>query len=568
MIPKIIHFVWIGNRLLPDWAERNIAEFSLLNPGFDIMVHGPEVLFDEFKKHFNNALTICQKADLLRLCALKRFGGFYFDVDFFPFRSLDDLINAYDLDGVRMFVSKMQGNHNPMNTHGNAPLACRADCEALDWLLDEVRAVPKPATPLDWGPRIIIKGCNLQAQNFIQAEPQWFFPLNPNEAGPELDRLLNGNYNESILSMCPGTTGQKPFALHLWAGGKTEICPGKSYAALSFGHSDNKLVGIAAHPLQMLSIQKQQAKPISAVCDGLINAGYRVEVVPLDRWPAFSAKPKAMFIWNGMAEHYKHITAKAVGDGIPVFRIEHGFYDRMVYSQIDSQGILHWSSWAKDTASPCPAWGAERFRQVHRDPIKQITPRNSGYVLALGQCVNDTQLIDSEIKSGLKLEKIVWGGLHGSGVKAMFRPHPLDHTEGKHAGRLPRCPANTLEEAIAGARFVVTVNSNAAVQALAMGCPVMCFGPSIGIAAKAVYPTTMQTIVAGFKTLCDGWVPEQDAVENYLYWLACRQWSFGEISEGTILKNLIERSGEIFSSSEAVAGGPVCSGAIPAALLA
>ena len=41
MIPKVIHFIWIGGEM-PEWAEFNVAEFRRLNPAHEIKIHGHE----------------------------------------------------------------------------------------------------------------------------------------------------------------------------------------------------------------------------------------------------------------------------------------------------------------------------------------------------------------------------------------------------------------------------------------------------------------------------------------------------------------------------------------------
>lgn len=95
-IPQILHFVWIGCEL-PAWAKANIAEWRRLNPEFEIKMHGEEVLDPRFKDHYarinhpQHALAI--RSDLLRLSALLRHGGWYWDTDFWPLVSCREMVN-------------------------------------------------------------------------------------------------------------------------------------------------------------------------------------------------------------------------------------------------------------------------------------------------------------------------------------------------------------------------------------------------------------------------------------------------------------------------------------------
>ena len=98
-IPQIIHFVWVGPDM-PDYARRNIARFRRLNPDWRVMVHGEEVLLPVFRAGYD-AITgehqWARKSDLLRVSALRKFGGWYFDCDFLPLRPLADVVADTDL---------------------------------------------------------------------------------------------------------------------------------------------------------------------------------------------------------------------------------------------------------------------------------------------------------------------------------------------------------------------------------------------------------------------------------------------------------------------------------------
>ena len=96
-ITKILHFVWIGPEM-PDWIKANIAEFERLNPEYQTMVHGEESLDKQFKVLYDRitdpAYGLSMKSDLIRLSVLIKFGGWYWDCDFWPLVSIADICKA------------------------------------------------------------------------------------------------------------------------------------------------------------------------------------------------------------------------------------------------------------------------------------------------------------------------------------------------------------------------------------------------------------------------------------------------------------------------------------------
>lgn len=105
-IPKLVHFVWIGPPM-PDYAKSVMAQWKKLNPKYTFLVHGEEILLPRFKQGYDAIADreakvehgkheLATKSDLLRICALVKFGGFYFDLDCWPLRPLDELYSDFD----------------------------------------------------------------------------------------------------------------------------------------------------------------------------------------------------------------------------------------------------------------------------------------------------------------------------------------------------------------------------------------------------------------------------------------------------------------------------------------
>lgn len=99
MIPKIIHYCWIGGTPLPELAEKCIASWKKHMPEWQIM-QWDESNFDIaaaplYVQQAYEAKKYAFVSDYVRLWALERYGGLYMDVDFEVFRPFDDLMDKY-----------------------------------------------------------------------------------------------------------------------------------------------------------------------------------------------------------------------------------------------------------------------------------------------------------------------------------------------------------------------------------------------------------------------------------------------------------------------------------------
>ena len=129
MIPKIIHYCWIGGAPLPELAERCIASWKKYMPEWEYMRWDEDSLtramqepnlnpslkgrtpkqahnqsqdtkiwldfMPTYVKQAYEARKFAFVSDYVRLWALERYGGLYMDVDFEVFRPFDDLMERY-----------------------------------------------------------------------------------------------------------------------------------------------------------------------------------------------------------------------------------------------------------------------------------------------------------------------------------------------------------------------------------------------------------------------------------------------------------------------------------------
>ena len=556
MIPKIIHFIWIGSPI-PGWAERNIAEFRRLNPEHEIRLHTNDSPPARYAEIYALAEHPSSKSDLIRLALLREHGGWYFDVDYWPLRPLDDVERAFALDGSKLFCAWM---NNPRINNG--VLACSPGCEALNVMDEKVLAggiQHGNSCRTAFGPPVITQCAKARPELFCAAAWPWFNGVRDVHAGKVRRRCLSHG-PDMLLRWLPETGGQLPFAFHLWA-----HTHGDKIASSDVGDSVTYSAGYCGDPLIVIFGKKKRFaggddRPYRAIADAVAKLGYRGEVVPWDMPHSLdgcSGVPIAAFVWNGIKHRHAVNADEARAMGAKCLFMEFGFFDRNNHFQIDHEGFLHRASWLAEVSGEPPEGADEKLRRI----VGEITPvaRREGYVLVLGQVAGDSQLWDSEIEGPAPLQKHVKRALL-PGVKAFFRPHPattcvksqrltrdqlplLNNSSHEVVSYKRTMHGSGLADALAGARFVITINSNAANEALIAGVPVLAFGPLIGIDAGAVKATSLATLKDDIAVMMKGWRPPQAAVNNYLQWLAARQWSVDELRSPDVLKPLLAAAG-------------------------
>lgn len=99
MIPKIIHYCWMGGAPLPPLAVECIASWKKYMPDWEYM-RWDESNFDIasaplYVRQSYEARKFAFVSDYVRLWALEKFGGLYMDIDFLVHRPFDDLMDKY-----------------------------------------------------------------------------------------------------------------------------------------------------------------------------------------------------------------------------------------------------------------------------------------------------------------------------------------------------------------------------------------------------------------------------------------------------------------------------------------
>lgn len=104
MIPKIIHFVWVGGAPKPDLVLQCINTWRRFCPDYTIMEWGNDCLGEIDNQYVHEAFHEKKWAfvsDYIRLWALKKYGGFYFDSDLEITQDIDEFrkhkfVTGYD----------------------------------------------------------------------------------------------------------------------------------------------------------------------------------------------------------------------------------------------------------------------------------------------------------------------------------------------------------------------------------------------------------------------------------------------------------------------------------------
>lgn len=97
MIPKIIHYIWLGNNPLPAIAQKCIESWKKFCPDYEIKRWDESNLnIDQYKfaRDAYNAKKYAFAADVMRLDILIKEGGIYFDIDVELLKPIDNLIDG------------------------------------------------------------------------------------------------------------------------------------------------------------------------------------------------------------------------------------------------------------------------------------------------------------------------------------------------------------------------------------------------------------------------------------------------------------------------------------------
>lgn len=102
MIPKIIHYIWLGNSPMPDEMQTCINSWRKWMPDY-VIKRWDDTCIDKIDSVFVREAIAEKKwafaSDVIRLYAIKTYGGIYLDTDVMVYRSFDTLLNNHAFIG-------------------------------------------------------------------------------------------------------------------------------------------------------------------------------------------------------------------------------------------------------------------------------------------------------------------------------------------------------------------------------------------------------------------------------------------------------------------------------------
>lgn len=181
---KKIHHIWLGGNLPPEYKALR-DEAIALNPEFEFYLWDEDALEGEFAEEFLKTTStvkgLSKQSNVFRLLVLRRFGGFYFDLDFKHLQSLNNL----------NFSGCVVGESPDFGIQG-AFIYADADHSALDsWLSNPL--ISDPALPIEKGMR------DLEGVTILP--PDMFYAMQYKDRGNP-----------------PHTYPHEAVAVHLWNG--------------------------------------------------------------------------------------------------------------------------------------------------------------------------------------------------------------------------------------------------------------------------------------------------------------------------------------------------------------
>ena len=116
LIPKLLHFIWLGDKEIPEYFNIYLSKWKQLYPEYKITIWDDSSIEDAdifpnntIKNLYNSYSNNVFKADICRYCLLYKFGGIYFDVDFEPIKRIPD--NFLNFDFLAAYQNEKEVNN-------------------------------------------------------------------------------------------------------------------------------------------------------------------------------------------------------------------------------------------------------------------------------------------------------------------------------------------------------------------------------------------------------------------------------------------------------------------------
>lgn len=216
-IPPIIHLIWLGSSIPPQ-VDAAFQSWEKHHPNWEIKIWTDKELInflwssERSLQAFNQASTWAEKADILRLEVLYKFGGVYSDADVVCLNSFQDLI-VQDLAFFSCFELNYVGKHygEPFFV-GSAIMGASKNSYVMKYCLDHLQTeneAPDLGIIKRTGPGLISRAC--QSALFLNQEKILIFPCG-------YFYPLPWKKKETTSIDVLNFIGLESLAIHLWDG--------------------------------------------------------------------------------------------------------------------------------------------------------------------------------------------------------------------------------------------------------------------------------------------------------------------------------------------------------------
>lgn len=230
MIPKIIHYVWLGSNVIPENLRTYMDSWCQMMPTWDVRgwteANIPtEVLNVPYVQQALEARKYAFASDYIRLWALEQFGGVYLDTDVEVIRSFDFLPEFTQRCQTPNYTAFIGFEESLAHLPGTCVMGCAPHCQ---WVKDML-ATYKNATFLHTGTDPLCKfnfTTNVQRMGKAMVEKYGLIPngkeqvLRIEEEGKRTEEVhvYDHHYFSPITSTRVMRKNQNTFAIHHFAG--------------------------------------------------------------------------------------------------------------------------------------------------------------------------------------------------------------------------------------------------------------------------------------------------------------------------------------------------------------
>lgn len=223
MIPKIIHYIWLGNNPIPEAMLQCMDSWKKVLPDYELMCWNEESI-----KHINSVFItealqekkMAFASDVIRLYALYHYGGIYLDTDVMIYQSFDPLLHNHAFIGresslhikgystenhlttccfgaekgnafIKMCLQYYDNRHFITSLDKNLPTQLRLDTRTNSSIFCEL------ARTIGYNPSVLANTIQTCHNNDLTIYPSWYFDAIKCTANTYAKHLALGSWRES-----------------------------------------------------------------------------------------------------------------------------------------------------------------------------------------------------------------------------------------------------------------------------------------------------------------------------------------------------------------------------------